>query len=188
MKDLVLAITGASGSALALKMLELLEKLQSHRVHLIVSDAANITLFQECGLKIQDLEKRVHAVYSNCDIGAALASGSFRHQGMLIVPCSIKTLSAVSNSFASDLISRAADVCLKEAYPLLLAVRETPLHTGHLELMTHASRLGAIIMPPLPAFYANPSSMDQALEHLAARMLARVGIENNFYPRWKNED
>ena len=124
-------------------------------------------------------------VHNPNDIGASIASGSFVTLGMVIVPCSIKTLSAVANCYSADLMSRAADVCLKEGRPLILCVRETPLHVGHLRLMTQAAESGAIIMPPVPAFYGNPSSLDEIIDGTIGRILLRLGIDNELYTKWK---
>jgi flavin prenyltransferase len=119
------------------------------------------------------------------DIGASIASGSFSTLGMVIVPCSIKTLSAVANCYSADLMSRAADVCLKEGRPLILCVRETPLHLGHLRLMTQAAESGATILPPVPAFYGNPGTLDEVIDGTIGRILLRLGIENELYTKWK---
>jgi 4-hydroxy-3-polyprenylbenzoate decarboxylase len=124
-------------------------------------------------------------VYNPRDIGAAIASGSFHTDGMVVIPCSIKTLSAVANCYASDLLSRAADVTLKEGRPLLLVVRETPLHLGHLRLMVQAAEMGAVIFPPVPAFYARLSSIEEMVDNTVGRILARLGIDNELYTRWQ---
>ena len=118
------------------------------------------------------------------DIGASIASGSYWTMGMVVIPCSVKTLSAIANSFASDLLSRAADVTLKEGRPLILVVRETPLHRGHIRLMDLAAKAGAVIFPPMPAFYAKPQSIDDVVDNLVGRLLARLGIHNDRYMRW----
>ncbi len=186
MKDtqrLVVAISGASGVILGIRLLEILRSL-SLETHLILSPAAKLTIRAETDWEVEDVIKLADVSYSHRDIGAAIASGSFRTRGMMVVPCSIKTLSAIANSYADDLISRAADVTLKEGRPLLLAVRETPLHRGHLRLMDLAAQNGAILFPPVPAFYARPADLDEMVDHLVGRMLARMGIENDRYPRW----
>jgi 4-hydroxy-3-polyprenylbenzoate decarboxylase len=122
--------------------------------------------------------------YSPDDVGGAIASGSFPVMGMIVAPCSIKTLSAIAHSYASDLTSRAADVQLKEGRPLLLLVRETPLHLGHLRLMVEAAEIGAVVMPPVPAWYARPASVEEIVDATVGRALQRIGIENTLYPRW----
>ncbi len=190
MKDtqrLVVAISGASGVILGIRLLEILRSL-SLETHLILSPAAKLTIRAETDWEVEDVIKLADVSYSHRDIGAAIASGSFRTRGMMVVPCSIKTLSAIANSYADDLISRAADVTLKEGRPLLLAVRETPLHRGHLRLMDLAAQNGAILFPPVPAFYARPADLDEMVDHLVGRMLARMGIENDRYPRWGEQD
>ncbi len=190
MKDtqrLVVAISGASGVILGIRLLEILRSL-SLETHLILSPAAKLTIRAETDWEVEDVIKLADVNYSHRDIGAAIASGSFRTRGMMVVPCSIKTLSAIANSYADDLISRAADVTLKEGRPLLLAVRETPLHRGHLRLMDLAAQNGAILFPPVPAFYARPANLDEMVDHLVGRMLTRMGIENDRYPRWGEQD
>jgi 4-hydroxy-3-polyprenylbenzoate decarboxylase len=152
---------------------------------LIVTKAARVTTQEETDRKLEDLAALSSAFYDPDDMGAQIASGSFRTQGMLIVPCSIKTLSAVANSYTADLTARAADVCLKEGRPLLLAVRESPLHPGHIRLMDLASQAGATIFPPIPFFYGRPQSMQALIDGLVGRKLQRVGIDNSYYPHWE---
>lgn len=180
---LVVAISGASGVILGIRLLEVLKSLPIE-THLIISPAARLTIRAETDWEIESVLNLADVSYSPRDIGASIASGSFITRGMMVVPCSIKTLSAIANSYTDDLISRAADVTLKEGRPLLLAVRETPLHRGHLRLMELAARSGAILFPPVPAFYARPRSLEEMVDHLVGRMLARIGIDNEFYLRW----
>lgn len=175
-KRLVVAITGGSGVVLGIRILQLLRE-TDFETHLIVSPAAELTIVQETRWKPEDVIRLADFHYGFGEIGAALASGSFATLGMVIAPCSIKTLSGVANSYADDLITRAADVTLKEGRPLVLAVRETPLHRGHIRLMDLAARAGAVIFPPLPAFYARPASIDAMVSQLAGRVLARAGID-----------
>jgi 4-hydroxy-3-polyprenylbenzoate decarboxylase len=179
----VVAISGASGVILGIRLLEILKTL-SIETHLVLSPAARLTIRSETDWQVEEVIQLADVHYSPRDIGAAIASGSFITRGMMVVPCSIKTLSAIANAYADDLISRAADVTLKEGRPLLLAVRETPLHRGHLRLMDLAARSGAILFPPVPAFYARPSTLEDMVDHLVGRMLARMGIENDYFPRW----
>jgi 4-hydroxy-3-polyprenylbenzoate decarboxylase len=179
----IVAITGASGSILGVRLLELLRE-AGLETHLVISEGARLTLNRETGQKVEEVADLARYSYDPTDLQAAIASGSFVTRGMFIVPCSIKTLSAVANSYADNLIVRAADVCLKEGRPLLLAVRETPLHRGHLRLMDLAARLGAIIYPPIPFFYGAPQSLDEVITQIAGRMLLRLGIDNPAYPRW----
>jgi 4-hydroxy-3-polyprenylbenzoate decarboxylase len=181
-KRIILGISGASGAILGVRALEMLRSLK-FETHLIITESAKITIPEETSQSIEQVQSLASAVYDNNDIGQPLSSGSFDTQGMLVVPCSIKTLSAVANAYTPDLLTRAADVTLKEGRPLLLAVRETPLHPGHIRLMQIASQSGAIIFPPVPAFYNQPGTVDEMVTRLVGRMLARVGIPNeNFIP------
>jgi 4-hydroxy-3-polyprenylbenzoate decarboxylase len=183
----ILAITGASGAILGIRTLELLKE-AGVETHLIVSRAAGQTLTSETDWAVEDVKALAFACYEPEDIGARLASGSFVTEGMLVVPCSIKTLSGIANSYDNDLVVRAADVCLKEGRQLILAVRETPLHSGHLELMQKAARAGAVIFPPVPAFYGKAQTVEELVDQLAGRMLLRMGIGNDHYPRWKGKE
>ena len=150
----------------------------------MLSSAARLTIQQETDWRVEDVLALADVVYSPKDIGAAIASGSFATLGMVVAPCSVKSLSAIANSYAADLLTRAADVTLKEGRPLLLVVRETPLHRGHLRLMMRAAEAGAIIFPPAPAFYSHPQTVDDMVDNLVGRVLARIGIENTHYARW----
>ncbi|MEW6567164.1 MAG: UbiX family flavin prenyltransferase [Chloroflexota bacterium] len=183
-KRIVVGITGASGALLGLRALEMLRQLGIES-HLILSPAAHVTLAQETGRKVSEVQALATAHYAHNDIGAAIASGSFPTDGMIVIPCSIKTLSAIANSYADDLMVRAADVHLKEGRPLVLVVRETPLHRGHLRLMDLAARAGAVIFPPVPMFYARPQSLDEAISGIVGRALLRLGIDNPSYMRWE---
>lgn len=183
-RRLVVGITGASGVILGIRLLELLRPLEIE-THLVVSPAARVTITQETGWKVSDVLALANVTYNHQDIGAAIASGSFATMGMVVIPCSIKTLSAIANSYADDLIVRAADVSLKEGRPLVLVVRETPLHRGHLRLMDLAAQAGAVIFPPVPAYYARPQTLDESVTHTVGRVLARLGIENQGYEEWK---
>lgn len=183
-RRLVVGITGASGVILGIRLLEVLRPMDIE-THLVLSPAARITIAQETSWKVSDVLELASVNYNYQDIGAAPASGSFSTLGMVVVPCSIKTLSAVANSYADDLITRAADVTLKEGRPLLLVVRETPLHRGHIRLLDLAASAGAIIYPPVPAFYAFPKSIDDLVDNTVGRILARIGIENDGYTRWE---
>ena len=182
-KRLVVGITGASGVILGIRLLEILQPMEIE-THLVISPAGRTTIAQETDWKVSDVLALAGVVHNSNDIGATIASGSFPTLGMVVIPCSIKTLSAIANSFASDLISRAADVTLKEGRPLLLVVRETPLHPGHLRLMSLAAEAGAIPFPPVPAFYTRPQSVDDIVDNTAGRVLARLGIENQSYQEW----
>lgn len=181
---LIIGVSGASGSLLAARLLELLAALDLE-THLVVSSSAAETLRIETTIPLEDLLQRADYHYDNLDLSAPIASGSFQTRGMLIIPCSIKTLSAVANSFSADLIARAADVTLKEGRPLGLVVRETPLHRGHLRLMDKAARSGAIIYPPVPAFYTGSVTLTELIDQLLGRILARIGIPNSYYQPWE---
>ncbi|MEN6392727.1 MAG: UbiX family flavin prenyltransferase, partial [Anaerolineaceae bacterium] len=169
MKRLVVGITGASGVILGIRLLEVLQDTDIE-THLVVSPAAQATISQETDKDIKDVLALASVNYRFSDIGAAIASGSFRTLGMIVIPCSIKTLSAIANAYDDDLISRAADVTLKEGLPLLLVVREAPLHRGHIQLMDKAARSGAIIFPPVPAFYTHPKSVDDIIDNIVGRV------------------
>jgi 4-hydroxy-3-polyprenylbenzoate decarboxylase len=151
----------------------------------VVSTGARRTIPGETGRQVAEVEALASFRYDPDDIGARIASGSFVTDGMLVAPCSIKTLSGIANSYSDNLVVRAADVCLKEGRTLILAVRETPLHRGHLRLMQQAAEAGAVIFPPIPAFYGGPGTVDDLVTDLAGRMLLRLGIENPHYRRWE---
>ena len=172
----VVAITGASGSILGVRILQLLQSADQYESHLIMSSAGALTLQQETELTPADVATLADVVHKPAEIGATIASGSFPVAAMVIAPCSIHTLSAVATCDSRDLVGRAADVCLKEGRPLLLMVRETPLHLGHLRLLTAAGEMGAIIAPPVPAFYALPTSLEEMVDYSARRALTRVGL------------
>lgn len=183
-KRLVVGITGASGVIYGIRLLEVLRASDEVETHLVISPAAKATIAQETDWKVSAVEALADAVYDTRDIGAAIASGSFATVGMVIIPCSIKTLSAVAHSYSADLISRAADVTLKEGRPLVLVVRETPLHLGHLRLMARAAEIGAVIFPPVPAWYGRPKTLDDVINGTVGRVLLRLGFDNDLYTRW----
>lgn len=177
-------MSGASGQIYGIRLLEVLREAPDVETHLIMSQAARMTIVQETDWDPREVEALADVVYRPADVGAALASGSFVTTGMIVAPCSIKTLSAIAHSFANDLASRAADVQLKEGRPVLLMIRETPLHLGHIELMAQAARIGCVIFPPAPAFYARPTTVDDIINGTVGRMLARIGFDNDLYYRW----
>jgi flavin prenyltransferase len=181
---IVVAMTGASGAMYGIRMLELLHDMADVETHLVVSRAAALTIRAEGDVDIREVEALSDVVHKTSSVGASIASGSFHVDAMLVVPCSIKTLSAIANCYADDLISRSADVCLKEGRPLLLMVRETPLHLGHLRAMTAAAEAGAVIMPPVPAMYAHPKSVADIVEDTVRRALTRVGVPNVAPAEW----
>mgnify|MGYP001358198429 CR=1 FL=1 len=180
---LVVAITGASGVIYGVEMLKTLKQI-GQPVHLILSEAAIQNLDIETEHRAEEVRQLADKVYSNKDIGAAVASGSFRTMGMIVAPCTIKTLSAIANSFTYNLVIRAADVTLKERRRLVLMVRETPLHRGHLELMLRAADQGAVILPPMPAFYHHPQSIMDLVHQSIGKALDQVGIEHDLFRRW----
>jgi 4-hydroxy-3-polyprenylbenzoate decarboxylase len=181
---LVVGITGASGVILGIRLLQVVREAKLAETHLVISAAAKATIAQETDWKVSDVESLADVAYNVNDVGATLASGSFVTAGMVVIPCSVKTLSAVANSYSADLISRAADVTLKEGRPLVLVFRETPLHLGHLRLMKRATEIGAVILPPVPAFYARPQSVQDIVDEIVGRTLLRLGIENDLYLKW----
>jgi 4-hydroxy-3-polyprenylbenzoate decarboxylase len=184
MKKLIVGITGASGVILGIRLLQVAREARLAETHLIISAAGKATIAQETDWKVSDVEALADVAYDVREVGAAIASGSFVTAAMVIIPCSVKTLSAVANSYSADLISRAADVILKEGRPLVLVFRETPLHLGHLRLMERAAESGAVILPPAPAFYARPQTVDDIVDNTVGRVLLRLGIENDVYLKW----
>lgn len=183
-RHVTLAMTGASGAIFGVRALEILSAQTDVVTHLIVSRAARQTLSLELDRKIGELEVLADHVHAPDDIGACISSGSFRMQGMLIAPCSVKTMSNIANGNVGDLISRAADVMLKERGRLVVAIRETPLHEAHLQSLAKLSRLGATIFPPVPAFYIRPASIQELVDHSVMRMLDQLGIELDLTRRW----
>ena len=188
-KRLIVGISGASGIIYGIRLLELLKNMDDElrpETHLIMSRSAEITLAYETTLKVSDVHRLADATYANKDIGAALASGSFKTMGMIIAPCSVKTLAEIATGVTGTLLPRAADVILKERRKLVCMVRETPLHSGHLRNMLALSDMGAIIAPPVPAFYTNPASLNDMINHTVGRVLDLFEIETNTVKRWKD--
>ena len=183
-KPLVVGISGSSGVILGIRLLQVLQG-SPVETHLVLTPAARLTIEQETRWKVDDVLALADVSYNPRDIGAAIASGSFLTSGMVIIPCSIKSLSAIATSYAADLLSRAADVTLKEGRPLLLVVRETPLHRGHIRLLDQAAEAGAIIFPPVPAFYTHPQTVDELVDNLVGRVLLRLGIDNELFKPWQ---
>lgn len=180
---LIVGITGASGAIYGVRLLEALKVLDVE-THLVISEPGKITLGLEMGIAPENLDSLVARRYAPNDFAAAIASGSFTTQGMIVAPCSIKTLAAIAHSHTDELLARAADVTLKEGRSLLLMVRETPLHLGHLRLMVQATELGAIIFPPVPAFYSHPQTIEELVEQTVGRILSRMGFANALYTPW----
>ena len=183
----VIGMSGATGAVYGIRLLEELAKRPSIETHLVVSKWARTIVSHETDVAPDKLERLADHSYAPDDLTAPIASGSFATAGMIIAPCSMKTLSAVANSYAADLISRAADVTLKEGRPLLLLVQETPLHVGHLRLMVGAAEIGAIVFPPVPAFYGQPKTVAELVDATVGRALARIGVENDLYRRWQGQ-
>ncbi len=181
---LVVGMSGASGSIYGIRLLEVLRDVAGLETHLVVSRAAKRTLVDETDYTVRDVEALATRVYDDRDIGAALASGSFHTAGMVVAPCSIKTLSALANSYADTLIARAGDVTLKEGRPLVVVVRETPLHVGHLRQMLALAEMGAVVLPPVPAFYHRPKTIRDLVDHTVGRVLDRIGIAHGLVTEW----
>jgi polyprenyl P-hydroxybenzoate/phenylacrylic acid decarboxylase-like protein len=184
-KRLVVAITGASGAAYGVRLLEELRRARGWESHLVLSDAGALNCWHELAMKRKDVERLAHAAYHPRDIAAPIASGSFLVEGMAIAPCSMKTLAAVAHAHADDLVSRAADVALKERRRLVLLPRETPLNLAHLRNMVAVSEMGGIVYPPVPALYAKPKTIDEMVAHTVARVLDLFGLHSTRLARWQ---
>lgn len=184
-KRIVVGITGATGSIYGVRLLELLRGIPEVEIHLVISTPGKRTIVEETDYAVRDVEALAHRAYENKDIGAALASGSFRTAGMIIAPCSIKTASAVAYCRSDTLIARAADVTLKEGRPLILLVRETPLHAGHLRALLALAEMGAVLLPPMPAFYHRPKQIEDLIVHTLARALDRLGLPHRLVEEWQ---
>lgn len=184
---LIIGMSGASGAAYGIRLLEVL-KASPVETHLVMSRAAAMTIAYETDHTAEGVRALADVNYPIGDVGAAIASGSYRTTGMVIAPCSIKTLSEVATCNTGNLLSRAADVVLKERRRLVLLVRETPLHTGHLRMMTQASESGAVIMPPVPAFYSRPETLDDMVDHTVGRVLDLFDIDNELVKRWREDE
>jgi 4-hydroxy-3-polyprenylbenzoate decarboxylase len=185
-KRLLVGISGASGAIYGIRLLELL-KSSGIETHLIVSRAARMTLSYETDVSVADLEALATVAYPEQDIGAACSSGSFTTMGMIIAPCSIKTMAEIASGATSNLVSRAADVCLKERRRLVLLLRETPLHLGHIRSMAAVTEAGAIVYPPVPAFYARPTSIEEMVDHTLGRVLDLFDVDLGTVRRWSGK-
>jgi len=184
MKRVVVGISGASGSIYGIRLLEQLRNDPGVEVHLVVSASGKRTLVEETDYTLRRVESLAHVVYDDRDVGASIASGSFRTAAMVVAPCSIKTLAALATCHADTLIARAGDVALKEGRPLLALVRETPLHVGHLKQMLAFAEMGGIVFPPVPAFYQKPRTVDEIVGQTVARVLERLGLPHEPLPEW----
>ncbi len=181
---LIIGITGASGVIHGIRLLEVLATKKEIETHLIISEAAETNIRHETNWKLAEVKALANFTYNIGDIGASLASGSFKRDGMVIIPCSIKTLSAVANSYTDNLLNRSADVTLKERRRLVLAVREAPLHLGHLRNMERVTEMGAVVFPLVPAFYHKPQTIQELIDHTVGRVLDLFDVEHTLFPRW----
>ena len=181
-------MSGASGTIYGVRLLETLRNYSEIETHLVISNTAKEIILHESGRDPDEVLRLADIVHPINNFGAAISSGSFLTEGMIIAPCSIKSLSGIVNSFSDNLLVRAADVCLKERRKLIIVLRETPLHLGHLELMTKATQYGATILPPMPSFYHNPKTIDDIINQTVGKVLDNFGIAHNLFKRWKSEE
>ena len=186
-RRLVVGISGASGAAYGIRLLEILRTLEIE-THLVLTRSAELTIAYETDLKTTDVKAMADVCHPVKDLGAAISSGSFRTLGMVVAPCSVRSMSEIATGVTSNLLTRAVDVTLKERRPLVLMVRETPFHTGHLKTMLALSEMGAIVAPPLPAFYNRPETIDDILDHNCGRVLDLFGIDTDRVRRWRETD
>ena len=185
MDRIIVGISGASGVIYGIRMLQILQDLSDIETHLVITPGGKLNISLETDFDLKTLEQLADVVHSNRNLGASIASGSFKTKAMVIIPCSMKTLSGVVTSYANNLIIRAADVVLKEKRQLIIVPRETPLHTGHCELLHKASLMGATLVPPNPAFYNHPESIDDIINHTVGRVLDLIGLDNDIVKRWQ---
>ena len=185
---LIVGITGASGGIYGIRLLEVLSATKDVETHLIISRAGELTMEYETDRTVEDVRALADFSYETEDIGACLASGSFKRDGMIIIPCSMATMSAIALSLANDILLRAADVTLKEREKLVLVVRETPLHLGHIRNMERVTEIGGIIMPPVPSFYSRPKTIQDIVDHTVGKILDIFDIEHDLFPRWSGLD
>lgn len=186
MRRLIIGISGASGVVYGIRTLQALKDIPDIETHLVLSPSAKRTILEETDWDVPAVEALADVVHAHRDIGAAIASGSFQTSGMLVAPCSIKSLSGIVNSYGDNLLTRAADVCLKERRRLVLLVRESPLHLGHIELLGQAARYGAVLLPPMPAFYNRPKTLDDIVDHTVGKALDQFDIPHRLFKRWKD--
>jgi 4-hydroxy-3-polyprenylbenzoate decarboxylase len=184
-RRLIIGLTGSSAPHYGVRLLEVLRAKTDYELHVIVSAGARKTIEYEMRRDADEVVALAHVVHDERDLGASIASGTFTTAGMVVTPCSIKTLSAIANSYADNLIARAADVCLKERRKLVLVVRETPLHLGHIRLMAQATENGAVILPPVPAFYHRPATINDLIDHTVTKILDQFGIDLGLIQRWE---
>lgn len=183
-RRLIVGVSGASGSLYAYGALRALRTAADVEVHLVLSQQARRTIELETSLNAADFEALADVVHRESDLAASISSGSFKTDGMLVIPCSIKSASAIAHSYNDTLLARAADVCLKERRKLVLVVRETPLHLGHLRLLTQLAEIGAVILPPVPGMYARPKTIDDVIAHTVGKALDQFDVEHSLFQRW----
>ena len=190
MKRIIVGISGATGAIYGIRLLQLFRSVDSIETHLVMTPAARRTVLLETEYSLDDVEALADCVHRSADIAASISSGSFRSMGMIVAPCSMKTVSGIATSYSDNLLLRAADVTLKERRPLVLLVRETPLHLGHLRLLTQVAEVGGIVMPPVPAFYHRPISLEEVIDHTLNRALdlLNIELEQDLFARWKGPD
>jgi 4-hydroxy-3-polyprenylbenzoate decarboxylase len=182
---LIIGISGASGAIYGIRLLEVLKSVPKAETHLVISKGGKLNIALETGWKVSQVEQLADVVHSDQNLAASIASGSFQTDGMIVAPCSMKALSGIVSSYADTLMVRAADVVLKERRRLVLVPRETPLHEGHCRLLHEASRMGAIIAPPMPAFYNHPQTVDDIINHTVGRVLDLFGVDSGIVRRWR---
>lgn len=182
---LIVGLSGSSGLPYGIRLLEVLRKLGTHEIHLILTDAAKLNISVETDRRVKDVERLADVVHNVMNISASIASGSFKTEGMIVAPCSIRTLSAIVHSYADNLLVRAADVVLKERRRLVVMPRETPLHVGHCKLLYEASQMGVIVFPPMPTFYGRPRTIDEMVDTTVGRVLDLFGIDCGLVKRWE---
>ncbi|HEX4014526.1 MAG TPA: UbiX family flavin prenyltransferase [Candidatus Cybelea sp.] len=185
MRRIIVGISGASGSLYGYMVLQALRSIGGIETHLVLTTAARRTIELETEMSGEEFEALADVVHRDDDLAAAISSGSFQTDGMLVIPCSMKSASAIAYSMNANLLVRAADVCLKEKRKLVLVIRETPLHLGHLRTLTQLAEIGAVILPPIPAMYANPQSVDEIIAHTVGKALDQFGIANELFRRWR---
>lgn len=186
-RRLIVGISGATGAIYGVRMLEILAKMEDMETHLVLSRAGKMTIQVETPYSVKDVEAMADVVHDVNNVGASISSGSFRTEGMVIAPCSMKSMGGIAHSLGGDLLVRAADVVLKERKKLVLVVRETPLHLGHLEAMAMLTRMGAVIFPPVPAFYHRPKTLDDVINQTVTRILDQYDIDVSLFHRWDEE-
>ena len=188
MKRIIVGISGASGVIYGIRLLEMLKEIKGVESHLVMTNGAKLNISLETDFDSKAVEELADVVHNDKNLGASIASGSYETEGMIIAPCSMKTLSAVANSYAANLIVRAADVVLKERRSLIIIPRETPLHLGHIDLLRKVSLMGAHVVPPNPAFYNDPKSIDDMVDFVVARILDQIGLKHSIGKRWTGEE